>query len=101
VVSRWLVVNPRGVGQPKDDDPRAAYAVRTDGAASLHRTAYSLAQSVGALSGLALEPQVVRSLSEVLRTVGRPRPHEIFDPTGARSRLSVTSSCPGSPDQSA
>jgi hypothetical protein len=69
---RTLVVNPGSVGQPKHGDPRAAYAVWTDGVVSLHRTAYDVEQTIRAFAGLTLEPQVVRSLSEVLRTGGNP-----------------------------
>ena len=65
-----LVVNPGSVGQPKDGDPRAAYGVWIDGMVSLRRTAYDVEQTIRAFSGLKLEPRVVSSLSEVLRTGG-------------------------------
>lgn len=73
-VQRTLVVNPGSVGQPKDSDPRAAYAVWTDGLVSLRRTAYPVEETIQAFCGLALEPGVVRSLSEVLRTGGKLPP---------------------------
>ncbi len=42
---RKLVMNPGGVGQPRDGDRRAAYAVydSDDGAVSLHRVEYDIA----------------------------------------------------------
>jgi hypothetical protein len=58
------------VGQPKHGDPRAAYAVWTDGVVSLRRTAYDVEETIRAFSDLSLEPHVARSLSEVLRTGG-------------------------------
>ena len=67
---RTLVVNPGSVGQPKHGDPRAAYAIWADGVVSLRRTAYDVEQTISAFSNLTLEPRVVRSLSEVLRTGG-------------------------------
>jgi putative phosphoesterase len=73
---RTQVVNPGSVGQPKHGDPRAAYAIWSDGVVSLRRTVYDVEQTIRAFSGLALEPHVARSLSEVLRTGGNlPREH--------------------------
>ena len=43
------VVNPGSAGQPRDGDPRAAYALITDGAATLHRAAYDPAGAVAAV----------------------------------------------------
>ncbi len=42
---RRLVLNPGGVGQPRDGDPRAAYAVydRDEAIAALHRVEYDIA----------------------------------------------------------
>jgi putative phosphoesterase len=68
---RTMVVNPGSVGQPKHGDPRAAYAVWTDGVVSLRRTAYDVEQTIRAFSSLTLEPHVARRLSEVLRTGGK------------------------------
>ena len=36
------VLNPGSVGQPRDGDPRAAYALITDGVPTLHRVAYDV-----------------------------------------------------------
>lgn len=40
------VVNPGSVGQPRDGDPRAAYAVIEDGAVALRRVAYDVERTV-------------------------------------------------------
>ncbi|MGA2656231.1 MAG: dUTP diphosphatase [Verrucomicrobiota bacterium] len=67
---RTLVVNPGSVGQPKDGDPRAAYAIWDDGEVTLRRAAYDVQKTVAAYHGLALEPPIVVTLAEVLRTGG-------------------------------
>jgi hypothetical protein len=67
---RTLIVNPGSVGQPKDADPRAAYAVWEDGEVSLRRAEYDVEQTIRAYRGTRLEPHIVRVLAEVLRTGG-------------------------------
>ncbi|HVU07948.1 MAG TPA: metallophosphoesterase family protein [Verrucomicrobiae bacterium] len=67
---RTLVVNPGSVGQPKDGDPRAAYAIWEDGDVTLRRTAYDIEETVRAYEGLGLEPHIEHTLCEVLRTGG-------------------------------
>jgi len=64
---RRMVVNPGSVGQPRDGDPRAAYAVIEDGAVTLKRAAYDVERTVGDLKQLPLAPAVVESLSAILR----------------------------------
>ena len=67
---RTLVVNPGSVGQPKDGDPNAAYAVWNDGAVRLRRARYDVEQTVGAFSRLGLDSKAVQSLIRVLRGGG-------------------------------
>lgn len=65
---RTWVLNPGSVGQPRDGDPRAAFAVIEDGVPRLERVAYDVERTVGALreTGLA---QVHRDrLIQLLRT---------------------------------
>ena len=80
---RTLVVNPGSVGQPKDGDPRAAYAVWEDGEVSLRRAEYDVAQTIRAYQGTQLDPQTIEVLAEVLRTGGHlptaDSPYEKFD----------------------
>ncbi|MGH8022239.1 MAG: metallophosphoesterase family protein [Limisphaerales bacterium] len=74
-----LLVNPGSVGQPKDGDPRAAYAVWEDGEVTLRRAAYDVEETVRAYAGLDLEPHVEHILCEVLRTGGN-LPAEHYQP---------------------
>ena len=79
---RTLVVNPGSVGQPKDEDPRAAYAIWDDGEVTLRRAVYDVEKTIAAYRGLQLEPHVVNTLAEVLRTGGHlaldQSPDELF-----------------------
>ena len=79
---RTLVVNPGSVGQPKDGDPRAAYGVWNDGEVTLHRAAYDVEKTVAAYDGLGLQPHIIDTLAEVLRTGGHlpldQNPEELF-----------------------
>jgi len=69
-LGKTLVVNPGSVGQPKDGDPRAAYAVWEDGVVSLRRAAYDVEETVRAYGTPPFFPEDVTSLAEVLRTGG-------------------------------
>ena len=64
---RTLVVNPGSVGQPRDGDWRAAYAVWEDGRVTLRRAAYDVERTIQAYAGLALESHIVEKLSGILR----------------------------------
>jgi len=68
---RTLVVNPGSVGQPRDGDPWAAYAIWKDGSLALRRAAYDVEQTIRAYERLNLEPPIQQRLAEVLRTGGR------------------------------
>ena len=69
-IRRTLVVNPGSAGQPKNGDPRAAYAIWEDGEVSLRRAEYDVEKTVQAYRGTGLEPRTVEVLAEVLRTGG-------------------------------
>lgn len=71
-----MVVNPGSVGQPKDGDPRAAYAMWIDGDISLRRVRYNVEETIAAYSETGLAPTDVECLAEVLRTGGSMRPPE-------------------------
>ncbi len=76
-----LVVNPGSVGQPKHDDPRAAYAVWANGRVTLHRAEYEVEKTIRAFAGLTLDPKVARALWEILRTGGNaPTPPGVRRP---------------------
>ena len=67
---KTLVVNPGSVGQPKDGDSRAAYAVWQDGRVALRRAAYDIEETVRAYGGTQLEAADIAALAHVLRTGG-------------------------------
>jgi len=63
-----IVVNPGSVGQPRDGDPRAAYAVIDDGEPRLERCEYDVESTVAALAKRALPAPVFGQLASLLRT---------------------------------
>ncbi len=67
---RTLVINPGSVGQPKDSDPRAAYAIWEDGEVTLRRATYDIEETIRAYQNTHLNPQIINTLAEVLRTGG-------------------------------
>jgi diadenosine tetraphosphatase ApaH/serine/threonine PP2A family protein phosphatase len=64
------IVNPGSVGQPKDGDARAGYAVWQDGTVELRRVAYPIEVTVKAYDRTRLASSDVKSLIAVLRTGG-------------------------------
>ena len=60
-----LVANPGSVGQPRDGDPRAAYAVFDDGAATLalRRTPYDVAATQRAMIAAGLPRPLIERLA--------------------------------------
>jgi diadenosine tetraphosphatase ApaH/serine/threonine PP2A family protein phosphatase len=62
-----LVVNPGSVGQPRDGDPRASFAVIEDGGVALKRVAYDVERTVRDLHELPVPPEIVDRLSSILR----------------------------------
>jgi putative phosphoesterase len=69
-IGSTTIVNPGSVGQPKDGDPRAAYAVWEDGEVELRRVAYPIDDVVQAYARTPLAPADVDCLLAVLRTGG-------------------------------
>jgi putative phosphoesterase len=70
-VGEITVVNPGSLGQPKDGDPRACYAILEGGEIRLCRISYDVEWAVSRLQQLSLPELYIRQLSHVLRT-GRP-----------------------------
>ena len=62
------VLNPGSLGQPKDGDPRAAYAIIEDGVARLERASYPVERTVDALIAAGVEPAAAKALAGLLRT---------------------------------
>jgi len=61
------VVNPGSVGQPRDGDPRAAFALWEDGEVSLQRVAYDVEAACRRLAELDLPPGDAETLAAILR----------------------------------
>lgn len=71
------VVNPGSVGQPRDGDSRAAYAIIEDGAVTFHRVEYDIAETVAHMVASGIEESIVRKAESVLRSGGNPTAHGI------------------------
>ena len=66
------VLNPGSVGQPRDGDPRCAYAVIDDGQVSLHRVEYDIDAAVRQMRSAGLDGSELSMAESVLRTGGSP-----------------------------
>jgi putative phosphoesterase len=69
-----LVINPGSVGQPRDGDPRACYALIEDNRVELKRVEYAVEDTVRSIQESALPEPAKGLLVEVLRTGGMPKP---------------------------
>ncbi len=63
-----LVINPGSVGQPRDGDPRAAYAIIEDLKVDLRRVEYPVEDAVQKILASNIPEQARERLAEVLRT---------------------------------
>jgi len=76
-----LVINPGSVGQPRDGDPRASYAIIEDHRVDLKRIEYPVEETVRLVLTSSLPEMAKSLLSEVFRNgtlppldVGKPKP---------------------------
>lgn len=65
------LLNPGSVGQPRDGDPRAAYAIIENGRVEHRRVEYDIDATIRQIEQSGLEPELVEMASQVLRTGGR------------------------------
>ena len=72
-LDRCQVLNPGSVGQPRDGDPRAAYAIIENGRVALKRVEYDIEAAVAQLQASGLDPDLIELAALVLRTGGRPK----------------------------
>lgn len=63
-----VILNPGSVGQPRDGDPRAAYAVIDNGHISLERVEYPIEETIARIAASGLPERAVRMQAECLRT---------------------------------
>jgi putative phosphoesterase len=68
-----VVINPGSVGQPRDGDPRACYAVIDEQGVELKRAEYPVEDAVRPILESDLPEQAKQMLAQVLRTGGRPK----------------------------
>jgi hypothetical protein len=73
-IGNTTIVNPGGLGQPKDGDSSAPYAVMQDGSIELRRISYPIDLTVAAYANLQLASTDVENLIAVLRSGGTLRP---------------------------
>lgn len=66
------VINPGSVGQPRDGDPRAAYAIIERGQVQFRRVEYDIEQTIRHMQGCGIEAEVVEKAEWILRTGGKP-----------------------------
>jgi len=62
------VLNPGSLGQPKDGDSRAAYAVLENGVPRLERASYPVERTVERLEASGVDPAATKALAGLLRT---------------------------------
>ncbi|MBI1346212.1 YfcE family phosphodiesterase [bacterium] len=65
------LINPGSVGQPRDGDPRAAYAVIENGKVEFRRQAYDLDAAIANLRASGLDAESLEIAIEMLKTGGR------------------------------
>jgi putative phosphoesterase len=74
VVDGVCVLNPGSVGQPRDGDPRAAYAVIDDDRVELKRAEYPIDEAVAGIEASPIPAKAKRLLVHCLRTGKLPEP---------------------------
>jgi putative phosphoesterase len=62
-----VVLNPGSVGQPRDGDPRAAYAVIEDGRIELKRVAYAVEETIRRVEAMDMPDRAKEMLCHALR----------------------------------
>ena len=70
-LGRTQVINPGSVGQPRDGDPRCAYAVIENGKVSLRRVAYDIDATIRQMREAGLDSRALEMAESALRTGGR------------------------------
>ena len=72
-VNNKLVINPGSVGQPRDGDPRASYAVVEDYNVELKRIEYPVEATIETIRQSTLSEADKETLSEIFRTGNVPQ----------------------------
>ena len=69
-LDRMQVVNPGSVGQPRDGDPRAAYAVIENGRVEFRRVPYNIDRTIQQMREAGIDEDAVAIADSVLRRGG-------------------------------
>ena len=64
------IINPGSVGQPRDGDPRAAYAIIEDGKVEFRRVKYDIDETLAHMRQSGIDPEIVEQTEQVLRNGG-------------------------------
>ena len=67
MVNGVLVVNPGSIGQPRDGDPRAAYAIIEDNKVELKRADYPIAETIARIEAQDIPDRAKRMMADGLR----------------------------------
>ncbi len=70
-LERCKVINPGSVGQPRDGDPRAAYAVIENGRLEFRRVEYDIDRAITQMQAAGLTGEALEIAAETLRSGGR------------------------------
>lgn len=69
-LGKTIVINPGSVGQPRDGDPRAAYAVIDEGTVHLRRVDYNIDLAIDQMRSSGLSGDALAAAERALRTGG-------------------------------
>lgn len=69
-VDGMQIINPGSVGQPRDGDPRAAYAIIEDGKVEFRRVEYDIDETLAHMRQSQIDPEIVDQTEQVLRNGG-------------------------------
>jgi putative phosphoesterase len=85
-VGNSLLINPGSVGQPKNGDPRAAYAILEENAIRFAHAEYDVERTVEGLRLAGVEPNARAVLAEILRSGAAPAGPSVRRSAAHRSR---------------
>ena len=71
-IGKTQVINPGSVGQPRDGDPRAAYAIIEDGRVEFRRVTYDIDRTIQHMRDSGIEENIIAKAEIILRTGGNP-----------------------------
>ena len=66
------MINPGSVGQPRDGDPRAAYAIIDKGQVEFRRVSYDIDQTICHMRSCGIDESIVAKAEIILRSGGSP-----------------------------